>query len=71
MQPHRSWLWLVEEISGHGLAHVGAQIFPGFALGENVVRKALGHIAAVALLRDAEDNLHGATIALEGGQNKP
>lgn len=67
MQDDRGGLGLVKEISGHRLAHVRAQLLPSIALGENIMRKALGYIAVVVFLRYAEDNSHGGDYRLKMG----
>ncbi len=66
MQPHSGEPGLIEEKRGHRLAHILAQLLPLVALREDVVRETLGHVAAVAFLRHAEDDFHGRTIAENG-----
>ena len=56
MKAHGGKLGLVEEIGRYRLAHIGAQLLPGVSLSEDVVRKTLGHIASITLLRHAKDN---------------
>ena len=71
MQPHGGRFGLVKEKDRHRLAHIRASLRPSVALGENVMRQALGHITAVAFLRNAKDDFHAATIARKLTQNKP
>ena len=62
MQADPGGLGLVKEEGRHGLAHIVAQLFPGIPLGEDVVREALGHEAAIPLLGHIEHDFHAPTM---------
>src|SRR5678815_551148 len=62
---------LVKKIRVHGLFHVGAQLIPSVALGENVLRKTLAYEPAIGFLGNAENNFHVRNVAERRAGNKP
>ena len=63
MQPDAVGLGLIKKVALGGFLHVSAEFLPTFALGENVVREAFGHVTAVAFLSDVKYNFHVMTMA--------
>jgi hypothetical protein len=71
MQPDARGFGLVKEVGRDGLPHVDAQLLPCVTLGKNVMRKALGYEASVALLGHVKHDFHARTMALANTVGKP